>query len=219
MPITPKSSVRGDKILQAAGKLFAHQGYYGTSTREIARLAEVSENTLFRHFDNKEELFRSSLRSYSTGLKFRQDVLKGITQCDSPEVVLPKIIEMLADTVNYRPELLRLIAVAFVELHTKAEELFLEQLSPVLSSINRYLEMNIRNGKIRDLDPTILTSALIMTVLMHPGIYGLIDGNKPVYSTSLEAHRAYSRFWLDLIVPRKPSYPAPIATLTGEYPR
>jgi AcrR family transcriptional regulator len=218
MLITPKSSVRGEKILQAAGKLFARQGYYGTSTREIARLAEVSENTLFRHFENKEELFRSSLRSYSAGLKFRQDVLKGITQCDSPEVVLPKIIEMLADTVNYRPELLRLIAVAFVELHTKAEELCLEQLSPVLSTINHYLEMNIRNGRIRDLDPTILTSALIMTVLMHPGIYSLIDGNKPVYSTSLEAHRAYARFWLDLIVPRKPSYPAPIANLTGEYP-
>ena len=51
MPVTPKRSVRGDKILQAAGKLFARQGYYGTSTREIARLAGVSENTLFRHFD------------------------------------------------------------------------------------------------------------------------------------------------------------------------
>lgn len=218
MPVIPKISVRGDKILQAAGKLFAHQGYYGTSTREIARLAEVSENTLFRHFDNKEELFRSSLRSYSSGLKFRQDLLKGITQCDAPEIVLPKIIEMLADTVNYRPELLRLIAVAFVELHTKAEELCLEQLSPVLSAINHYLEINIKSGKLRDLDPTILTSALIMTVLMHPGIYKLIDGNKPAYSNSLEAHRAHVRFWLDLIVPRSSSYLSPLAAIDGEYP-
>lgn len=218
MPTTLKSSVRGDKILQAAGKLFAHQGYYGTSTREIARVAEVSENTLFRHFENKEELFKSSLRSYSAGLKFRQDVLKGITQCDSPEVVLPKIIEMLADTVSYRPEMLRLFAVAFVELHTKTEELCLEQLSPVLSTINHYLEVNIRSGRIRDLDPTILTSALIMAVLMHPGIYSLIDGDKPAYSNSLEAHRAYVRFWLDLIVPRSPSYLSPISTLTGKHP-
>jgi len=211
MPDVLKSSVRTDKILQAAGKLFARQGYYGTSTREIARLADVSENTLFRHFDNKEELFWSCLRSYSEGLKFRQDVLKGITQCDTPEVVLPKIIEMLADTVNYRPELLRLISVAFIELRSKADEFSQEQLSPVFSTINRYWEMNIGSGRIRNLDPTILTSALIMTVLTHPGIYDLIDGNKPVYSNSLEAHRAYARFWLDLIVPRMPAYPSSIA--------
>jgi AcrR family transcriptional regulator len=218
MSHTPKSLERTDKIAQAAGKLFARQGYYGTSTREIARLADVSENTLFRHFDNKEELFWSSLHSYSAGLKFRQDVLKGIMQCDSPEVVLPKIIEMLADTVNYRPELLRLIAVAFIELHTKADEFCQEQLSPFFSTINHYWEMNIKNGKIRNLDPTILTSALMMTVLTHPGIYNLIDGNKPAYSNSQEAHRAYARFWLDLIVPRMPAYPSPIARITEEHP-
>jgi AcrR family transcriptional regulator len=211
MPVTPKNSVRTDKIIQAAGKLFARQGYHGTTTREIARLADVSENTLFRHFDNKEELFWSSLHAYSAGLKFRQDVLKGLTQCDSPEVVLPKIVEMLADTVNYQPELLRLITVAFIELHTKANEFCQEQLSPVFSAINHYWEMNVRSGKIRNLDPTILTSALMMTVLMHPEIYSLIDGSKPVYSNSLEAHRAYSRFWLDLIVPRMPAYPSPNA--------
>jgi len=217
MPVTPKSSVRGDKILQAAGKLFARQGYYGTSTREIARLAGVSENTLFRHFKNKEELFWASLRSYSAGLKFRQDVQRGITQCDSPEAVFPKLIEMLADTVSYRPELLRLIAVAFIELHTKADEFCSEYLSPVFSTINHYLEMNIKGGKIRNLDPTILTSALMMTVLTHPGIYNLIDGNKPVYSNSLEAHRAYAKFWLDLIVPRAPAYPSPIAQTIEEH--
>jgi hypothetical protein len=78
--------------------------------------------------------------------------------------------------------------------------------------------MNIRSGKIRNLDPTILTSALIMSVLTHSEIYNLIDGNKPVYSTSLEAHRAYARFWLDLLVPRMSAYPLPIAQITEEQP-
>jgi hypothetical protein len=123
---------------------------------------------------------------------------------------------MLADTANYQPELLRLIAVAFVELHTKADEFCQEHLSPVFSAINHCFEMNIKSGKVRDLDSTILTSALIMTVLTHPGIYNLIDGNKPIYSNSLEAHRAYSRFWLDLIVSRVPAYPSPIVKISGE---
>jgi hypothetical protein len=77
--------------------------------------------------------------------------------------------------------------------------------------------MNIRSGKIRDLDPTILTSALMMTVLTHPGIYNLIEGDKHVYSNSLEAHRAYARFWLDLIVPRMTAYPSPIAKTIQEH--
>jgi AcrR family transcriptional regulator len=216
MPVAPKGSVRADKILQAAGKLFARQGYFGTSTREIAGLAGVSENTLFRHFGNKENLFWSSLRQYSAGLMFRQDVLKGLKQCDSPEVVLPKLIGMFANMVNYSPELLGLIAVAFVELHPKTEEFCQEQLSPVFSAINRYLDMNIKRGKIRNLDSTLLTSALIMTALTHEGIYNLIDGNKPVYSNNVEANRAYARFWLALIIPRASAYPSASAEPAGE---
>ena len=216
MPIAPKSSARTSKILQAAGQLFARQGFYGTTTREIARLAEVSENTLFRHFEHKEELFWASLNVYSAGFNFRREVMEGLIECHPPESVVPKIVEMLADTANYRPELLRLIAVAFIELHGKADEFCFQYLSPVFSTINRYLETNIKNGRIRDLDTTILTAALMMTVLTHPGIYDLIEGKKPVYSNSLETHRAYSRFWLNLIVPKMPAGVSPIAQIAAE---
>jgi len=217
MPVTLKGTASADKILQAAGKLFSRQGYYGTSTREIAGLAGVSENTLFRHFDNKENLCWSSLRLYSAGLKFRQDLQKGLTQGDSPEMVLPKIIEMLANMVSYSPELLGLIAVAFVELHPKTDKFRQEQLSPFFSAIHRYFEMNIKSGRIRDLDSTMLTSALIMTGLAHPRIYNLIDGKKPVYPNNVEANRACARFWLDLIVLRMPAYPASTVQTTAEY--
>jgi AcrR family transcriptional regulator len=52
-----KNSERAGKIVQAAAQLFARQGYHGTSTREIAHLADISENTLFRYFEHKEDLF------------------------------------------------------------------------------------------------------------------------------------------------------------------
>jgi AcrR family transcriptional regulator len=217
MPTVPKRSARADKILLAAGQLFARQGYYRTTTREIARLAEVSENTLFRHFDHKEDLFWASLSSYSAGFKFRRDLLEGLTDCHPPEVVVPKIVEMLADTANYRPELLRLIAVAFIELRAKADEFSLEYISPVFSAINRYLELNIRNGRIRDVDTTMLTAALMMTVLTHPAIYDLIDGKKPIHPDGQEAHRAYSRFWLNLIVPKVSAQPRNAPHPAGEY--
>ncbi|MDX2098804.1 MAG: TetR/AcrR family transcriptional regulator [Leptolyngbyaceae cyanobacterium bins.59] len=44
------------RILKAAQKLFARQGYDGTSTRDLAQAAGVAEGTLFRHFTNKKAI-------------------------------------------------------------------------------------------------------------------------------------------------------------------
>jgi AcrR family transcriptional regulator len=45
-----------DRLIQAAIEVFATEGVVGATTREIARVAGVSEVTLFRHFQNKEQL-------------------------------------------------------------------------------------------------------------------------------------------------------------------
>lgn len=45
------------RICEAACTLFAERGYSGTTTREIARLAAVSETLLFRYFGSKAALF------------------------------------------------------------------------------------------------------------------------------------------------------------------
>ncbi|WP_016952951.1 TetR/AcrR family transcriptional regulator [Anabaena sp. PCC 7108] len=48
-----------DRLLKAAIEVFSTEGYVGATTREIARLADVSEVTLFRHFQSKEQLLRA----------------------------------------------------------------------------------------------------------------------------------------------------------------
>ncbi|WP_125565245.1 TetR/AcrR family transcriptional regulator [Companilactobacillus insicii] len=53
------------KIFQAAINLFAKKGYKDTSTKEIAREAGVSEGSLFKRFNNKEELLLSILKPMS----------------------------------------------------------------------------------------------------------------------------------------------------------
>jgi AcrR family transcriptional regulator len=201
MPIAPKSSVRTERIIGAATKLFARQGYHGTSTRQIAHLAGVGENTLFRQFNHKEDLFWSALHYHSSGLKLCRDLTDGLTRCDPPQVVLPKILDLLTEMASYKPELLRLIAVAFVELHWKADVFGNEYLSPGLLQISQYLETNIEHGKLRRVDSAILTTALMMTTLVHPGISKLIDRNDSLYQGSPEAGRAYVKFWLALLAP------------------
>ena len=48
-------------LLEAARELFSSQGYSGTSTREIAERAGVSETLMFRYFGSKVGLFREAL--------------------------------------------------------------------------------------------------------------------------------------------------------------
>ncbi|MBW4509391.1 MAG: TetR/AcrR family transcriptional regulator [Scytonematopsis contorta HA4267-MV1] len=45
-----------NRILQAAQRLFASQGFDGTTTRDLAQAAGVAEGTLFRHFPNKKAI-------------------------------------------------------------------------------------------------------------------------------------------------------------------
>lgn len=45
------------KILHAGIVLFADYGYYGVTTRSLARKAKVTEGSIYRIFDNKEKLF------------------------------------------------------------------------------------------------------------------------------------------------------------------
>ncbi|AFY52958.1 transcriptional regulator [Rivularia sp. PCC 7116] len=54
-PPPPEIQTR-DRILQAAQKLFASQGFDGTTTRDLAQKAGVAEGTLFRHFSNKKAI-------------------------------------------------------------------------------------------------------------------------------------------------------------------
>jgi AcrR family transcriptional regulator len=206
MPTVPKSPVVAERIFEAAGKLFARQGYNRTTTRQIAQLAHVGENTIFRLFDHKEALFWSTLQHYCAGLKLRRDLEDGLSRSDSPQIILPKIIALLTDLATYKPELLQMITVAFLELHWKAEQFGNQYLAPVMSQISRYLDSNIKDGKIHGSDPTILTAALTMTTLIHPGISKMINGGQTVYRNSQDASHAHAEFWLDLLS-KRPIHP------------
>ena len=53
---TPRSAAA---IAEAAMPLFARNGFAGTTTREIARAAGVSEALVFQHFPSKAALYQN----------------------------------------------------------------------------------------------------------------------------------------------------------------
>lgn len=56
------SDERRTAILAAAVPLFARRGFAGTTTKEIAEAADISEALLFRHFPSKKLLYGEILR-------------------------------------------------------------------------------------------------------------------------------------------------------------
>ena len=52
------------KIMKVALKLFSEQGYYPTTTKQIAEEAGVNELTIFRHFGSKSNLFQVTTEHY-----------------------------------------------------------------------------------------------------------------------------------------------------------
>jgi AcrR family transcriptional regulator len=52
-------------VLDAALSLFSHQGYRGTTMREIADRAGVSTGNVYHHFPDKEAIFRELLDEYT----------------------------------------------------------------------------------------------------------------------------------------------------------
>jgi AcrR family transcriptional regulator len=55
---------RKTAIVQAVRRAFAEKGFDGTTTRELAEAAGVSEALLFKHFPNKEALYSAMQLSY-----------------------------------------------------------------------------------------------------------------------------------------------------------
>src|SRR5213080_2118089 len=49
------------QILKVAMRLFSQRGFRGTTTKEIAQAAGVSEAMVFRHFATKKELYSAIL--------------------------------------------------------------------------------------------------------------------------------------------------------------
>jgi AcrR family transcriptional regulator len=56
-PARLRAADRREQILAVATALFARQGFNGTTTKEVAANAGVTEALIFRHFPSKEDLY------------------------------------------------------------------------------------------------------------------------------------------------------------------
>jgi AcrR family transcriptional regulator len=74
MPNIPRltGEARKEAIVQAVRDVFAEKGFDGTTTRELAKAAGVSEALLYKHFPSKESLYAAMLDGCSKGPTFAE---------------------------------------------------------------------------------------------------------------------------------------------------
>ncbi len=122
------SDERRKAIVRAAVPLFARKGFAGTTTRELAEAAGISESLLFRHFPSKQLLYREILRLGCEG----DPALEELTALEPSTATLVCMIRfmvrrfLLGDD-SERAELdsrLRLVLHSFLEDGDYARELF-----------------------------------------------------------------------------------------------
>jgi AcrR family transcriptional regulator len=189
-----------DRIVEAAVQLFSRQGYSGTSTREIARLADVNEASLFHHFARKQDLFWAALQGRIERLRVRRELWDALRHPgSSPEVVLPLVVELLVHLTSYHRELIRLFMVGFLEMRPATERLYRQEFGPLVEAIGGYLTHAVKRGVLHDLDPALTTVMFTTGIMTNELLWPLFGGTS--YANAEEAVSAHSRYWLNALVP------------------
>ncbi len=90
-----RTEVAGERILDAAGELFAMHGVDSVGMNEIARAAGCSRATLYRYFENRDALHAAYVHREARGLNRRlAELLDGIA--DPADRLLSALTQALA---------------------------------------------------------------------------------------------------------------------------
>ena len=162
---------RRSQILAVAVSLFSERGFRGTTTKEIAQAAGVSEAMVFRHFATKKELYAAILDHKSCAddrFQPEQMAAEAIKRKDDRAVFESLAIGAL--TYHEKdPEFQRLLLYSALEKHELAEMFFNEFVRRVYQFLGSYIRERQRDGALIDIDPAIVIRCFIGMV-MHQSL-------------------------------------------------
>lgn len=147
------------KIVDATIFLLDKEGMNGTTTKKIAKKAEVSEVTVFRKFKSKDNLLKIAKIYYSDYfLEKIGDIFTNYEDTDLESLLKNTWWKL----VNFLDNNLDIIKIALDELMSNLEEekIFSKFSDEVLKNLTNIFQEQIDKGKIRKINP----SAAALTV-------------------------------------------------------
>lgn len=147
MALNRSAAKTRERLINAAIEVFSAKGFMGASTREIARVADVNEVTLFRHFQNKEQLL-GAVAQHITALKL--EALSHQEEWTQDLAIDLLHYAQLHDQMLEENEALIRMFIGEAQRHPdEALQVFQEAFLPLREKLIAYLRSGIERGKVR----------------------------------------------------------------------
>jgi AcrR family transcriptional regulator len=177
------------QILAVAVSLFSNRGFRGTTTKEIAQAAGVSEAMVFRHFATKEELYAAILdhKACAGHESFEPEKMAAdaIQRKDDCGVFESLALGALKHHENDR-DFQRLLLHSALEKHELAQMFFDRFVRRVYQFLGSYIRERQREGAFIDIDPAIVVRCFIGMVMHHSLNNNLWDPDRRLLNISNE---------------------------------
>jgi TetR/AcrR family transcriptional regulator len=189
---------RRSQLIEAAMDLFSRKGFAGTTTREIALAAGVSEAIIFRHFATKRDLYTAIIEHniHSAGAK---QVLAGLDACmkrRDDEGLFRLIATEMIEEHRRDARFERLMLHASLEGHELATIYRSEFGLPIFATLRAYLDRRQRSGALRHID----SGAMIVAIAGMAHYYALNADNANPGGLKLKDEQvveAFTRIMMD----------------------
>jgi AcrR family transcriptional regulator len=160
---------RRRQILQVAMRLFSQHGFRGTTTKEIAQAAGVSEAMVFRHFANKEELYSAIIdhKACADNFQLPCDVVPEAVASKDDRAVFTGLALAMMRHHEHDTEFLRLLTHSALEGHELAHMFWDRNVRGMYDFLGSYIRDRQREGAMRDVDPAIVVRGFLGMVIHH----------------------------------------------------
>jgi len=184
---------RQASIIATAASLFAAKGFSGTTTKEIAKTAGVSEALVFKHFPTKRALYAAILAEKAQFSALLEAVEEAAEKKDDD-----RVFTLLA---GYRirrgadPTLLRLLLFSALERHELSEMFFRKHYRVFYDFLAGYIRTRIDDGGFRSIDPLLAARAFFGIIVHHRLIHDIFG--MPMHRSYEDTVATYIDVFLD----------------------
>src|SRR5690349_16160098 len=153
---------RRQQIIAIAGELFSQKGFRGTTTKEIAERAGVSEAIIFRHFATKDDLYAAILTSKieQAGEHLDTQLTEAANRKDDKAffgMLAFAVLEFHCKDESF----IRLLLYSALEGHDLSTFVFHSAARDFKRRIHRYIQQRIADGAFRQINPAVAARAFV----------------------------------------------------------
>ncbi|HEY0364943.1 MAG TPA: helix-turn-helix domain-containing protein [Pyrinomonadaceae bacterium] len=176
------------QILAVAVSLFSQKGFRGTTTKEIAQAAGVSEAMVFRHFATKQELYSAILdhKACASGRFDPAEMAADPIERKDDRAVFESLALGALNHHENDPEFQRLLLHSALEKHELAQMFFDTIVRHVYDFLGNYIRVRQRDGAFIEIDPAIVVRCFIGMVMHHSLNNNLWDPDRRLLNISNE---------------------------------